>query len=313
MSKYTTELRYILESESGLSGGYSSIKDVIAKGIPKVFNFNFPIFDDEYRNVLLTKICGHFYTREIGCETYGLWKLRMETKLNEIMPYYNQLYKSELLEFNPLYDIDITKTHSGSDSGTKTENTTTNSNNESTKNYSENGKRNETDERSISSNNDVNSSVTYTSKQDVTGSGTSENTESKRYSDTPQGTLSNIDDNTYLTNATITTNNGKNTTNGTTENSGTDITSGKSTLTEINNNVLSSSNEKKIEETSSGKNNGSQNISGSSSNMTEYIEKVNGKQGGESFAKMLVEFRNTFLNIDMMIIEELECLFFGLW
>ena len=39
----------------------------------------------------------------------GLWKLRLCNKLNEIMPYYNQLYKSQLIEFNPLYDVDLTR------------------------------------------------------------------------------------------------------------------------------------------------------------------------------------------------------------
>ena len=49
------------------------------------------------------------------------------------------------------------------------------------------------------------------------------------------------------------------------------------------------------------------------SNMSEYIEHVIGKQGGHSYSKMLLEFRETMLNIDAMIIKELETLFFGLW
>lgn len=49
--------------------------------------------------------------REIGTETYGLWHLYLDTTLNEIMPYYNKLYETELLKFNPLYDIDLKRTH----------------------------------------------------------------------------------------------------------------------------------------------------------------------------------------------------------
>lgn len=109
MSKYTTELRFICETEAGLSDsvGYNGVANVISKARPKIFSFTYPIFDDAYKPTLETKILRHFYTREIGLETYGLWKLKLEAKMNEIMPYYNQLYKSELIEFNPLYDTDI--------------------------------------------------------------------------------------------------------------------------------------------------------------------------------------------------------------
>ena len=50
MSKYTTELRYICETEAGLSEsvGQTKIKDVIAKAIPKIFDFDFPIFDERF-------------------------------------------------------------------------------------------------------------------------------------------------------------------------------------------------------------------------------------------------------------------------
>ena len=113
MSKYATQVRFICETAAGLSDseGQTSIKQIIAAAIPSVFDFDFPIFDESYRNVLETKILKHYYTREIGLETVGLWKLKLDTKLNEIMPFYNQLYKSELIEFNPMYDVDLTRDH----------------------------------------------------------------------------------------------------------------------------------------------------------------------------------------------------------
>ena len=126
MSKYTTEVRYICESYAGLkqSVGFDSVESVIASAVPKIFNFSFPIFDEAYRSVLCAKILREFYTREISEETVGLWKLRLSQKLNNIMPYYNQLYRSELIEFNPLYDVDVTRTHSGN----RNEESNTNSN-----------------------------------------------------------------------------------------------------------------------------------------------------------------------------------------
>lgn len=124
MSKYTTEVRYICETYAGLteSTGYDNIDSVISKAREKVFDFDYPIFDEKYRKTLETKILKHYYTREIGLETVGLWKHFLDVKMNEIMPYYNQLYKSALLEYDPLNDTNYSKegrTHDES----KTENT----------------------------------------------------------------------------------------------------------------------------------------------------------------------------------------------
>ena len=97
MSNYTTEVRYICEAKAGLteSAGQNSVNEIIAASLSSIFNFNFPIFDEQYRSVLETKILKHYYTREIAFESVGLWQLKLDTKLNEIMPYYNQLYESE--------------------------------------------------------------------------------------------------------------------------------------------------------------------------------------------------------------------------
>ena len=116
MSKYTTEVRYICESLNGLteSSGFNDVETIITEAAPKIFSFNFPIFDEAYRLPLERKILRHYYTREISEETYGLWKLRLDDRMNVIMPYYNQLYQSALLTFNPLMDVDLTTDHSGS-------------------------------------------------------------------------------------------------------------------------------------------------------------------------------------------------------
>lgn len=167
MSMYTTELRYICESYAGLteSAGYNNIENVIKKALPKIFDFDFPIFDEDYRTVIETKIIKHYYTREISEETVGLWKLRLNTKMNEIMPYYNQLYKAWSVDFNPLYDTDITTEHTLDNESTQT----------------------------------------------TRGKSTD------RFSDTPQGSLQNIENNTYLSNATIVDSNASGTSNSTDE------------------------------------------------------------------------------------------------
>lgn len=119
MSNYTTQIRFICESKSGLneSVGFSGIMEAIENSVDDIFNFEWPIFDEAYRVPLEIKILRHFYTREISEETFGLWQLRLCDRLNVIMPYYNQLYKSELIKFNPMYDVDLTTEHERANDG----------------------------------------------------------------------------------------------------------------------------------------------------------------------------------------------------
>lgn len=279
MSKYTTELRYICETEAGLSEsvGYSKIKDVIAKSIPKIFDFDFPIFDENYRNVLETKILKHYYTREIGLETYGLWKLKLDTKLNEIMPFYNQLYKSALLEFNPLYEVDYSKTGNRDSSGTR-DNTENNS---------------ETYDESVDTNESHDDSTVNSSDGTLTKGTTT--TTTNYFSDTPQGAISNVIDGTYLTNATYNV----------VGNTGSDNTS--------NSGSVNSEGSSKSKNEKDGSRKGSKTSNSNLTDTESYLESVRGKMSSKSYSALLMEYRETFINIDMMLIEELSDLFFGLW
>lgn len=253
MSKYTTEVRFICENSAGLSEseGADNVDSILDKCWNKVFNFDFPIFDENYRQVLCRKILKHYYTREIAHETVGRWKLALNAKLNEIMPYYNQLYKSELLEFNPFYDVDLTRSREGNGTSNKTSNNT-----ETNRGTSEN----------VSS-----------------GNATSNTDTLNRFSDTPQNSMDTqgIADSVPL--STVTKVNEDNT------------TTNKSTDTLTRDDIKTG--------------NGRENII----NTDKYIETVKGKQGTENYSSLLKKFRETFLNIDMMIIEDCSDCFFTLW
>ena len=54
---------------------------------------NYPIFEENYREILNNNILHHYYENEIGFETASLFRFYLNQKLNEIMPYYNELYK----------------------------------------------------------------------------------------------------------------------------------------------------------------------------------------------------------------------------
>lgn len=242
MSKYTTEVRFICENAIGASEsvGYNDVERIVSNAREKIFDFDYPIFDENYREVIEKKILKHYYTREIGEETVGLWKLRLGVKMNEIMPYYNQLYKSELIEFNPLYATDLSRNHV----------TKSNSNSE-----------NQTQSNSLS----VGDSNGH-------NSGSSLDT----YSDTPQGTVGNLEDLSYLTNAR-----------------------------KIDDTADSSGHSSNV---SNGEAKGNAKIDSTEA----YLEHVSGYEGINA-SKLLQDYRNTFLNIDMMIINDLEVLFMQLW
>lgn len=118
MSKYTTEVRYICEQKSGLTDslGASGVDKIIYESWDKIFTTTCEFFDESYRRVLCSKILKHYYLREIGAETVGVWLLWMNTKLEEVMPYYNKLYESARVKYDYMYSTDVYTRHEGKDS-----------------------------------------------------------------------------------------------------------------------------------------------------------------------------------------------------
>lgn len=307
MSKYTTEVRFICETSAGLtdSEGYKSTKEIIEKSRSKIFDFDYPIFDETYRSVLETKIIKHYYTREICAETVGLWKLWLDERMNNIMPYYNQLYKSELLEFNPLYDVDITTDYNKKEKHNET--TTDNSVRTDDTTRAENGTETRTD--NLASNNKRTDNLSSANKHSDTDTNSGTNEQLTAYSDTPQNGLTGVNDLNYLTNATKVNGSDSKTheNNGSskTDNTGTQVNEATQTGTVKND----YSNNVKNTGTVSDEGNGTRNYD----NVNDYLEHVKGKRNNVSYSKMLEEYRKTFLNIDQMIINSLSDLFMGVW
>lgn len=454
MSKYTTEIRFICETLAGLteSEGYGSISSIIAKSRTKIFDFDYPIFDQAYKPVLETKILKHYYTREIGVETVGLFKHFLDVKMNEIMPFYNKLYLSDTLNFNPLYDVDYTIQHEGEGNKSRTanenavrtddlrenqvhaENSAEEKTHTETGNITDNKEFNQTETKTgedsktnvrtekgtienlknstnteegtikddFSNEENQTGNVTDEINQDVTRADdlekkttsggqdvttlekTDKNTRWELFSDTPQGSLQNINlnDGAYLTNAKktsddttgsedettvdygkeITENNtGTSTTSTTAENVKTldtkTETTGNNTKTldtvksasedeikELNTETTDTSKGGTSAETAaggeeqniktidtqagdmlSGSAEGSYERSNTGSQINEkeaaenidttdkYIRHISGKTGNQSYSSMLMEYRESLLNIDMMVINEMADLFFNLW
>ena len=307
MSKYTTQVRFICETAAGLSEseGQASVKQIIASAIPSVFDFDFPIFDESYRTVLETKILKHYYTREIGLETVGLWKLKLDTKLNEIMPFYNQLYKSELIEFNPMYDVDLTRDHNLKREETTKQDATEKGTIEKTGSVDDNTHTETSDNQNNESTTDIQNTTGSTSREQLGSS----KTHYDKYSDTPQGSLQNVQNDTYLTNARMVNDSDSQT--GETTVSGNDTSKGTTTANSSTDGTNDT--ERNISTNDSEEKSVSQNLNKNLNSIDDYIEHVKGKNGGVSYSAMLNEFRTTFLNIDMQVINELGDLFMNLW
>jgi len=110
MSEYTIQLRNYIENFS-YDQPFLSNRDKIELGRTKLFDFDYPIFDVNYKKILETHIIRNFYMREIGQETMGLFKFQLETWLLINMPYYNKLFESELIKFDPLVNSKSEATH----------------------------------------------------------------------------------------------------------------------------------------------------------------------------------------------------------
>ena len=146
---------------------------------------NYPIFDENYRETLNNNILHHYYENEIGFETAPLFRFYLNQKLNEIMPYYNELYKAQkkMIDENLLLNnVNLREELQGSN----TNNTTTTGN----------------------------------STSQSTNNGTSNN--KNLFQDTPQGQISqtDIDNQTWATNLTLDRNTTNNTIKDTSSNNG---------------------------------------------------------------------------------------------
>ena len=83
MSKYTIELRYIYEDKNF-----------------ELFDFPYNLYNNELKPWFEEKFFEHFMFYEIGFDTIGMFKQRLMSKLNDIYPYYRDLYETEIRSKN---------------------------------------------------------------------------------------------------------------------------------------------------------------------------------------------------------------------
>lgn len=308
------------------SKGYFDIDEIIDKARPKIFDFPYPIFSDSYKPTLEKKILMHYYTREISEETYSLWKLRLRSKLNEIMPYYNQLYNSELIKFNPLWDIDLDTDRDIKQDNVHKDETVTDNNTDrkQTDHFTNDGKDVHTTDGTDVSRLDGQDTSTAGGSDTVNTSRNDKTNTWDLYSDTPQGSIAGIEgaedspslgDNGYLTNARhVFGDTDGSESEGTTEYGRTDTTEyGRTNTTDYG--KIDTTDYGKIQDLDRKQNDkfdGNVKTDGTRSDTVDFFEKVSGYRFHNP-SESLIKFRETFLNIDEMIIKDLRPLFFNLW
>lgn len=210
---------------------------------------DYTIFDEKLRPGLNEKIRRHFWNREIGPETWEMFRMAMQRKMDEEMPIINLHYQANAIAVNPLLTVDMQTITDSIGSGT------TNTTADSTAN---------SDSISTSASNS-------TSDSDAASRAVQ--------SETPQNLLSTQGE--YATGAA--------------DSKSKTVAKAESDDTS---NTEQTSNEKNIAE--------------AESTQTGKVENsVKGFQGNAAMA--VLQWRQTFVNVDMMVIEKLEDCFSQIW
>ena len=173
---FTMRLKDVFESSGGTWDNSTGIS-VLTGG--DIGLDNYPLFTDnqnvipDHRPILNGKIFDHFINREIAYESIGIWRHAMKRTMNEIMPFFNQMYNSALIEINPLRTTDLHTDNSMTDTQVAEQNSNSNSNSNSA------GKartvNSDTPQNMLSGDEDYASGAVDTNSQnETTGEGTQE-------------------------------------------------------------------------------------------------------------------------------------------
>lgn len=283
------QLRTYIEMWSQGETGLSTAEK-IEKGRPKLFDFNYPIFDESYRTIFETHFIRNFYMREIGFETEGLFKFHLETWLMINMPYFNKLFESELIKYDPLENTRV-----GVKSNTKND-TDRNDNRDVKQDLTSNG-TSSTDAKQ----NDT-SKTTGNEKSSGGGSITDDNFKRDLNADTADDRLqlTTKDGEGVLEYASQIEEHNENKKRNTKTNNTTDTTSnttGTSTLdsdSKTSNKANTKSNDK---------------LNSQINSVEDYIEDRVGKIGTQSYARLVMDYREALLRIEQRIFNEMQELF----
>lgn len=338
MSHYTTTVRAICETAAGLTSevGYDDVTQVLNASWDKIFE-EFPIFEEAHREILCKKILRHYYMDEIAFETVGLWKLALNTKIQEIIPKYNELYSISASIINPMFNKSVIKEFTGNvtddKTSTRTDNLKDTHSGEVKTSHADtrtddltdtNGGKLVTDTDSTRTDN-LSAKKTVNTDTTVSSDASTSSDVDTYSSDTPQGSLSDVKSGKYMTSANIsdstTTTKGKDTTatdtNDTTVNTGTQKNATTDTVTDSRTlkktGTVKDEGTSTVTDTSAVAHTGTVADVGKTVSDSKHTEKVSGYEGSDIQGELLAKYSKSIINIDMMIINDLSDMFIQIW
>ena len=260
-SKHTLELGKIIESGVDI-WNFDSIHPIYGEGHGGELGYIQKKFEER------------FWFRQIGFETVGRWLHHFHVRWNEIMPYYNDLWKTVQLYRemqDPLESYSLTETLE--------------------RELNREDKSNSTGSNTSSS--ETSGQVTRTSSNDATETVTAHEQLTidgkEKFSDTPQGSIDNLDN--HLTNATV-------------KDSLEDRTN---TDSKVANEEINSSDNSTGSATATSTDTGQ--VSSQGKDIEKYTLTRRGNIGVQPFGQEITILRQSLINIDKMFLDEFNDLF----
>jgi len=341
MATYTMQLGSYIEMFSQRQEGIS-INDKIEIGRKHLFNFDYPIFDNAYRKEFETNFIKNFYIREIGFETEQLFKMRLETWLNINMGYYNNLFESETWEYDPLQNSNITKKYKLDNIRNRdtnrdldntrnrdiTNNTDNTRNRDITHNTNQETNTGDNTQTSGMDNAISESDVVANENKDFTQDANQDNFDRTVSSDNPDSRLqlqtiegtgvieyaSNINEDKTNNNESKTGNNSSDTTSNEISSTDSEFNNNYTGTRNVNMSEGETTNQSDIDNekettTRNDIDNEAEKSNRKDNDNENYLEKRFGKTGNQSYPKLIMDYRQALLRVEVQIHKELQQLF----
>lgn len=274
-----------------------------------LFDFPYEFDDPKFRAQIEQAVIDYYYNYEIGTETPDEFKRRFQAKWLSFIDYYNLLYNTTLLAYNPLINYKMTEALEQLATSNNTQNSTTDttSNGTTTQEGTDVLKQSTSTDNTRTDNLTSQNDTTRTDNLKVTVANSSKGSGNEKTSDYPQQAIAGGDylegekTSTTSTNGTsITDNTGTQKNTGTTLNTGTQTNTGTGTTdsTTTSDNIAVSEDSANTTGT----------LTAEGSTNTSYEKTIEGLTG-TSYQELIAKERQNLIRLIPMIISELKPLF----
>ena len=260
----------------------------------ELFDFDYTFNDQAFKAELEQAVIDFYYDYEIGQETPDMFKRKFKARWNRIITYYNDLYNTTLLTYNPLTNYSMDEALDQLSTINNTQDTTSNTTNSGTTGVT----GSDTSDQTITADSTRTDDLTNTSDSTRTDNTTQDTDSNEMVSDYPQQPIAGGD---YLNGERDTTSSTKNT--GTVENTDTNtqtgtVTDSGSSTTNIDNTNTSTTNQDDTSDTTA-------NVTNNGTNDMNYTKTIEGITG-ITYQELIQRERANILRIAGSVINEMK-------